>query len=118
MRSRIDSHEAQHATTLTAVLSGSLVNAHKNMFCVYPLVAVHLRLVHAALKRFLCVRRERDLSAGGCNRHRRTRCLIADIRAWIDTWNDNPRPYVWAKTADQIVASISNHCTLINDSGH
>ena len=41
-----------------------------------------------------------------------------DIRAWIDTWNDNPRPYVWTKTADQILASIGNYCTRINDSGH
>jgi hypothetical protein len=46
------------------------------------------------------------------------RQLNTDIRAWIDTWNDNPRPYVWTKTADQILASIGNHCTRINDSGH
>jgi hypothetical protein len=45
--------------------------------------------------------------------------LVAEvIRAWIDTWNDNPRPYVWTKTADQILASIGNYCTRINDSGH
>ena len=29
-----------------------------------------------------------------------------------------PRPYVWTKTADQILASIGNYCTRINDSGH
>jgi transposase len=50
--------------------------------------------------------------------HTSVRQLNADIRAWIDTWNDNPRPYVWTKTADQILASISNYCTRINDSGH
>jgi transposase len=50
--------------------------------------------------------------------HTSVRQLNADIRAWIDTWNDNPRPYVWTKTADQILASISNYCTLINDSRH
>ncbi len=33
--------------------------------------------------------------------HRSTRALNADIRAWMKTWNDNPRPYVWTKTADQ-----------------
>jgi len=26
--------------------------------------------------------------------HRSVRELNADIRAWIKTWNDNPRPYV------------------------
>ena len=50
--------------------------------------------------------------------HTSVRQLNDDIRAWIDTWNDNPRPYVWTKTADQILASIGNYCTRINDSGH
>jgi transposase len=50
--------------------------------------------------------------------HTSVRQLNTDIRAWIDTWNDNPRPYVWTKTADQILASIGNYCTRINDSQH
>ena len=48
--------------------------------------------------------------------HTSVRQLNTEIRAWIDTWNDNPRPYVWTKTADQILASIGNYCTRINDS--
>jgi hypothetical protein len=54
----------------------------------------------------------------GSGTHTSVRQLNTDIRAWIDTWNDNPRPYVWTKTADQILASIANYCTQINDSGH
>ena len=50
--------------------------------------------------------------------HTSVRALNADIRAWIKTWNDNPRPYVWTKTADQILDSIARYCTRINDSGH
>jgi transposase len=50
--------------------------------------------------------------------HRSVRELNADIRAWIDTWNDNPRPYVWTKTADQILESIARYCERINDSRH
>ena len=50
--------------------------------------------------------------------HTSVRQLNTDIRTWIQTWNDNPRPYVWTKTADQILASIGNYCTRINDSGH
>ena len=50
--------------------------------------------------------------------HRSVRELNTDIRGWIKTWNDNPRPYVWTKTADQILDSIAKHCTRINDSGH
>jgi len=50
--------------------------------------------------------------------HRSTRALNADIRAWITTWNENPKPYVWTKTADQILDSISRYCQRINVSGH
>ena len=50
--------------------------------------------------------------------HRSVRALNADIRNWIQTWNDNPRPYVWTKTADQIHDSIARYCTRINDSAH
>jgi len=50
--------------------------------------------------------------------HRSVRQLNADIRAWIETWNDDPKPYVWTKTADQILESIASYCTRINDSRH
>jgi transposase len=39
--------------------------------------------------------------------HRSVRALNADIRAWIAAWNNEPKPYVWTKTADQILESIS-----------
>jgi transposase len=50
--------------------------------------------------------------------HRSVRDLNADIRAWIDTWNDDPKPYVWTKTAEQILESIATYCTRINESRH
>jgi transposase len=50
--------------------------------------------------------------------HRSVRQLNADIRAWIDTWNEDPRPFVWAKTADQILESIARYCNRINESQH
>jgi hypothetical protein len=50
--------------------------------------------------------------------HRSTRALNHDIPAWIETWNDDPKPYIWTKTADQILESITRYCTTINDSGH
>ena len=46
------------------------------------------------------------------------RALNADIRDWIAHWNENPRPYVWTKTADQILESLTAYCNRINDSGH
>src|SRR3954462_13808411 len=50
--------------------------------------------------------------------HKSVRALNADIRAWIETWNDNPRPFVWTKTAEQILESVARYCTRINDSRH
>ena len=44
--------------------------------------------------------------------------LNTDIRAWIDTWNENPQPFVWTKTADQILDSIARYCERINQSRH
>ena len=50
--------------------------------------------------------------------HRSVRQLNTDIRAWIETWNDSPRPFVWTKTADEILDSIARYCTRINESRH
>jgi transposase len=50
--------------------------------------------------------------------HRSVRDLNADIRDWIETWNENPRPFVWTKTADEILDSIARYCTRINESRH
>ncbi|TKK84203.1 IS630 family transposase, partial [Herbidospora galbida] len=44
--------------------------------------------------------------------------LNQDILDWIETWNDDPRPYVWTKAADQILESIARYCKRINDSPH
>ena len=48
--------------------------------------------------------------------HSSVRQLNADIRAWIETWNEKPRPYVWVKTAEEILDSVARYCTRINNS--
>jgi hypothetical protein len=50
--------------------------------------------------------------------HLSVRALRRDIRDWIDTWNDNPPPYVWVKTADQILEALGRYCERISDPGH
>jgi transposase len=50
--------------------------------------------------------------------HRSTRDLVASIKTWIERWNDDPRPLVWHKTADEILDSLAAYCQRINDSGH
>ena len=50
--------------------------------------------------------------------HHSVRDLVASIRTWITTWNEDPKPYVWHKTADEILDSLANYCQRINDSDH
>jgi transposase len=50
--------------------------------------------------------------------HKSVQALEADIRAWIQTWNEDPRPYVWTKTADEILDSIARYCQRISGEGH
>ena len=50
--------------------------------------------------------------------HRSVRELTASIRTWIERWNDDPKPYVWHKTADEILANLAEYCTRISNSGH
>ncbi|HEV3094815.1 MAG TPA: IS630 family transposase, partial [Solirubrobacteraceae bacterium] len=50
--------------------------------------------------------------------HRSVQELNKDIRAWTKQWNENPRPYIWTKTADQIFATIAAYYERISDSGH
>ncbi len=44
--------------------------------------------------------------------------LEADIRQWIDTWNENPRPFTWTKTADEILNSRTKYLARISDATH
>jgi transposase len=41
--------------------------------------------------------------------HRSIKELTADLDAWIATWNENPKPFVWHKTADQILNSLKKY---------
>ena len=50
--------------------------------------------------------------------HHSTRELVASIRTWIRLWNDEPKPFVWHKTADEILDNLANYCQRISDSGH
>jgi len=50
--------------------------------------------------------------------HRSVRELNTDIRTWIETWNGDPRPFVWTKSADEILDSIARYCNRINQSRH
>jgi len=46
--------------------------------------------------------------------HHNVSQLAADITAWTQTWNQNPKPFVWHKTADEILSSIARYCNAVN----
>ncbi|MFJ5590720.1 transposase, partial [Streptomyces noursei] len=45
--------------------------------------------------------------------HTSVKALEADIRAWINTWNENPRPFRWTKSADEILTSLAGYLSRI-----
>jgi transposase len=50
--------------------------------------------------------------------HRSVAELERSIRDWVQRWNTDPRPFVWHKTADEILESLAVYRQRINDSGH
>jgi transposase len=50
--------------------------------------------------------------------HRSVRALEADIRNWVTAGNEDPKVFVWTKTADQILASLGRLIQRIGNSGH
>lgn len=45
--------------------------------------------------------------------HTSVQALENDIRDWIETWNANPRPFTWTKTADEILNSLADYLARI-----
>jgi transposase len=50
--------------------------------------------------------------------HRSIQALEKDIRDWIKAWNDNPRPFNWTKTADEIFERLASYLQRIPGAGH
>lgn len=50
--------------------------------------------------------------------HRSVIELERDIVTWTQEWNKNPKPFVWTKSADQILETLAGYCKRINDSRH
>jgi transposase len=50
--------------------------------------------------------------------HKSVQALEADIRAWIENWNENPRPFTWTKTAEEILDSLARYIARISGGEH
>jgi len=46
--------------------------------------------------------------------HKNIEALETDVQAWISQWNQNPKPFVWTKTADDILNSLARYIARIS----
>ena len=50
--------------------------------------------------------------------HRSVQALEREIRAWVDDWNQCPKPFIWTKTAEEILESLARLLQRIKGAGH
>jgi transposase len=78
----------------------------------HPRFHLHFTPTHASwlnlVERFFGLLTEHALRRGS---HKSSRELRAAIRDYLDAHNDEPKPFHWTKTADEILASIARFAT-------
>ena len=91
----------------------------KNWFARHPRFQAHFTPTSASwinqVERWFSTLTEKQIRRGT---HRSTRQLEQAIRAYLNTYNANPKPFAWAKSAEDILARIERFCLRISNSGH
>lgn len=100
-----------YGTHKTAVIRRWLLKRPRFHVHFTPTSASWLNLV----ERWFALLTEKQLRRGV---HRSTQALRDAIRAYIAHTNAHPKPFVWTKTADAILASVARFCHRTSDSGH
>jgi transposase len=67
------------------------------------------------VERWFATLTERQLRRGV---HRSTRELELALRHYVEAYNQDPKPFVWTKTAEEIFAAVARFCERTSDSGH
>lgn len=85
----------------------------------HPRFHVHFTPTSASwlnlVERWFAMLTQKQIKRGS---HRSTRALEAAIRDYVAITNESPKPFVWTKTADEILASIARFCQRISNPGH
>ena len=93
--------------------------AVKRWFTRHPRFALHFTPTSASwlnqVERWFADLTTRQIRRGT---HRSTVALENAIREYLATHNKNPRPFVWTKSADDILASVARFCMRTSNSGH
>jgi transposase len=85
---------------------------HPRFHCHFtPTYSSWLNLV----ERFFATLTEQQLRRGT---HRSVPALEKAIREYLKIYNDDPKPFRWTKSADQIIESVNSVLKQINGSGH
>jgi len=50
--------------------------------------------------------------------HKSVAALENDVRDWITAWNDDPKPFRWTKTAEEILDSLAKYIARISGAAH
>jgi transposase len=84
-----------------------------------PRVHLHFTPTSASwlnlVERWFAALTEKQIKRGT---HASTRVLEAAIRQYIAVTNETPKPFVWTKTAEEILASVARFCHRISETGH
>lgn len=99
--------------------SAHKTSAIKRWFARHPRFHLHFTPTSASwlnlVERWFSLLTERQLRRGV---HRSTRELEQAIKEFLAVHNTDPKPFIWTKTADQILESLARFCRRISDSGH
>lgn len=93
--------------------------AVRRWFARHPRFHLHYTPTSASwlnlVERWFGLLTERQIKRGS---HRSTLALEQAIRQYLATYNQDPKPFVWTKSADEILQSVARFCKRISDSGH
>jgi len=82
----------------------------------HPRFHVHFTPTYSSwlnqVERFFALITDRCIKRGV---HRSTAALEKDIRAFLRTTNDDPKPFIWTKSATQILDSVRRFCDRVLD---
>ena len=91
----------------------------RSWFARHPRFHVHFTPTSASwinqVERWFAELTEKQIRRGT---HRSTRQLEQAIRDYLARYNDDPKPFAWIKSADDILASIGRFCMRTSNSAH
>ena len=123
-RKFLDAIESEVPAELDVHLIADNYATHKtalirNWFAKRPRFHIHFTPTSASwlnlVERWFGLLTEKQLRRGV---HQSSGELEAAIYRYLDVTNEDPKPLVWTKTADQILASVAHFCLRTLDTGH